>query len=61
MTSFSQINAQNIVNTDTKLKESGEIYHQIYNLIPEEHLLEHAVGGGDSRETAGGQRVELQV
>lgn len=33
----------------------------IVKKIPEEHLLEHAVGGVDSRETAGGQRVELQV
>lgn len=29
--------------------------------LPEEHLFEHAVCGGDSRETAGGQRMELQI
>lgn len=29
--------------------------------LPEEHLFEHAVGGGNSWETAGGQRMELQV
>ncbi len=29
--------------------------------LPEEHLFEHAVSGGDSWETAGGQSMELQV
>lgn len=45
-----------------QLGEHGSVHlEHCDDSLPEEHLFEHAVGGGDPWETPGGQSMELQV
>lgn len=47
--------------SNRRMEKRKTFSEEVNNPLPEEHLLEHAVGSGDSRETAGGQRVELKI